>query len=154
MNFGTTCCEKRKITSGVGAGDPNRKNCLYCSNVKNYKQAQRREVRSELTRTIVKNVNGNTFTARFGVSAKIGGIIPFQYDVIPSCTYIFLKQSMMPVYAKPPAFVLLCICKRVFTKSSGCIMHTSTKPTSRTRLCCNKFWKYAEIFKFVRILPV
>lgn len=53
LNFWDSFQLKFKFTNGVALSDPNMKNRLYCS----------------------KHTN---FVARFGVSAKIGGKIPFQ----------------------------------------------------------------------------
>lgn len=63
---------RASITNGVTLSDPNINIRLYCSKQKN-------------------------FVALFGVSAKIGGKIPFQYENIPSCTYILRKQSKTPL---------------------------------------------------------
>lgn len=72
MNAKTAVVEY-ELTSGVGAGAPNRNRGLVCS----------------------KHTN---LIALLGVSAIIGGRIPFQNDVKPSWRYILPKQSNTPLY--------------------------------------------------------
>lgn len=94
----------KKLTNGVGAGAPNKNNGFVCS----------------------KQTN---LVALLGVSAMIGGRIPFQNEKAPSCKYIFLKQSKTPEYVVPlPEVKLFWSCILVLTTSNGCIMQTSMNP--------------------------